>query len=231
MGHQGGKVTNPLIREQFFKWLEELEYQILGLPKPDAVFFFHMPHLVSLELKKNRIRKSEFHPSTEDGHESNLEHLKNAENAYLQLASLYNWKKISCAPDGTISSLRTPENISEEFYFAITEILNKNLTLNELQEIIMKQAKEKGFGTTPEEINTPEKISLIHSEVSEAFEAFRKKNIDGKDGLKEELGDVIQRVLHLCGIYHIDVEREILKKISNNKNRVWNWDKMNEQHV
>lgn len=149
----------------------------------------------------------------------------------MQLASLYNWKKISCAPDGTISSLRTPENISEEFYFAITEILNKNLTLNELQEIIMKQAKEKGFGTTPEEINTPEKISLIHSEVSEAFEAFRKKNIDGKDGLKEELGDVIQRVLHLCGIYHIDVEREILKKISNNKNRVWNWDKMNEQHV
>jgi NTP pyrophosphatase (non-canonical NTP hydrolase) len=106
----------------------------------------------------------------------------------------------------------------------------KNLNLNNLTEIILDQARTKGFGTKPEEINVGEKIALIHSEVSEAYEAYRHKNIDGKDGFKEELGDVVQRILHLCGIFGIDIEAEILKKVEFNKDRVWNFDKMNEKN-
>ena len=104
------------------------------------------------------------------------------------------------------------------------------LTIKQLIELIMKQAEENKFGTKPEEINVPEKIALIHSEVSEALEAFRHKNIDGKDGFKEELGDAVQRILHLCGIFDIDIEKEILKKIQSNKDRQWNWNEMNETH-
>lgn len=76
----------------------------------------------------------------------------------------------------------------------------------------MDQAKEKGFGTLPDEISVPEKIALIHSEISEAYEAYRHENIDGKDGFKEELGDAVQRILHLCGVLGIDIEVAILKK-------------------
>ena len=94
----------------------------------------------------------------------------------------------------------------------------------------MSQAKEKGFGTKPEEINVGEKIALIHSEISEAFEAYRNKNIDGKDGFKEELGDAIQRILHLCGIFGIDIEEEIIKKVDYNKDRKWDWNKINESY-
>ena len=43
------------------------------------------------------------------------------------------------------------------------------LTLKELQTLIMEQAKKKGFGTKPEDINISEKIALIHSEISEAY--------------------------------------------------------------
>jgi len=104
------------------------------------------------------------------------------------------------------------------------------MEIKELQELIMKQAKEKGFGIKPEEINLGEKIALIHSEISEAFDAYRHKNIDGKDGFKEELGDSIQRILHLAGIFNIDIEKEILKKLEMNKDRKWDWDKLNERH-
>jgi len=106
----------------------------------------------------------------------------------------------------------------------------KDLTLKQLQDIIMRQAEEKGFGTRPEEINVAEKIALIHSEISEAFEAYRHKNIDGKDGFKEELADAVQRILHICGIFDIDIEKEILKKIQSNKKRDWSWENMNEKH-
>lgn len=105
-----------------------------------------------------------------------------------------------------------------------------DLNLKQLTSLILEQAKEKGFGTKPEEINVGEKIALIHSEISEAYEAYRHKNIDGKDGFKEELGDVVQRVLHLAGIFGIDIESEILKKIESNKDREWDFNKMNENH-
>jgi len=106
----------------------------------------------------------------------------------------------------------------------------ENLNLKQLTALILEQAKQKGFGTKPEEINVGEKIALIHSEVSEAYEAYRHKNIDGKDGFKEELGDVIQRVLHLCGIFDIDIEAETTKKYQSNQNRNWDFSKMNETH-
>jgi len=106
----------------------------------------------------------------------------------------------------------------------------KELTLKELTELILEQAKEKRFGSSPSDINVGEKVALIHSEIAEAFEAYRHKNIDGKDGFKEELGDAVQRILHLAGVFDIDIEKEILKKIESNKDRGWDWGKMNEGH-
>ncbi len=104
------------------------------------------------------------------------------------------------------------------------------MELKDLTNLIMEQAKSKGFGTAPGEVIIGEKIALIHSEVAEAYEAYRRKDLDGPDGFKQELGDIVQRVLHLCGIFNIDLEAEILKKLEQNKNRHWDWDSMNETH-
>ncbi|HSD55813.1 MAG TPA: hypothetical protein VLA92_01530 [Candidatus Saccharimonadales bacterium] len=104
------------------------------------------------------------------------------------------------------------------------------VTLQDLTKAIMLQAEAKGFGTKSEEIDVPEKIALIHSEVTEAYTAYRHKNIDGKDGLTEELGDVIQRVLHLCGALNLNVEQAILSKLEYNKDREWRWSELNESH-
>lgn len=105
-----------------------------------------------------------------------------------------------------------------------------DLTLKQITGLIMKQAEEKGFGIKPDQISVAEKIALIHSEVSEAFEAYRHNDMDGKDGFKQELGDAVSRILHLAGIMDVDIEKEILKKLENNKGRVWNWEEMNETH-
>ena len=94
----------------------------------------------------------------------------------------------------------------------------------------MEQAKAKGFGTTPEEINVAEKVALIQSEISEAMQAYRHKNMRGKNGFEEEMGDAIQRILHLCGVLGVDLEGAILDKLAYNKDRKWDWEKMNELH-
>jgi NTP pyrophosphatase (non-canonical NTP hydrolase) len=104
--------------------------------------------------------------------------------------------------------------------------MEKSLTLDELKKLIMAQAEEKGFGVSVEDINVPEKLALIHSEISEAFEAHRHKKLEGEHGFGEELGDAVQRILHLAGVMDVDIEAEILKKINKNKSR--DWDNMNE---
>lgn len=86
----------------------------------------------------------------------------------------------------------------------------------------MALASEKRWGTKLEEINVLEKFALIHSEVSEALDAYRNKRFEGKDCLKEEMADIIFRVLHLAGILGInDIEEEIRKKIEINYTRDW----------
>jgi len=95
------------------------------------------------------------------------------------------------------------------------------MNISELQKLIMAQAKEKRWGTVPEDVSVLEKLALVHSEVSEALQAYRHNNIDGKDGFYEELGDIIMRVLHLAGIYGVDIEKKIVKKIEINKGREW----------
>ncbi len=98
----------------------------------------------------------------------------------------------------------------------------KEKTIKEITSLIMLQAKEKGFGITPEEIDFPRKIASLHSEVTEVYDAYRKKGIKRTDLIGKELCDVIQRTLHLCGVFKIDVEKEILKKIKINSKRSWN---------
>ena len=105
-----------------------------------------------------------------------------------------------------------------------------NLSLGQLTELVMKIAEDKKFGVTPEEVNTLEKFALIHSEISEAMEVYRRKNMNGKDGFSEELSDAVIRILHLAGIYKIDLEKEILRKLESNKVREWKWKKYNETH-
>ena len=100
------------------------------------------------------------------------------------------------------------------------------MDIKQLQTIILDLAKEKGWGTKPEEIIFAEKIALVHSELSEALEAYRKGQMDGRHGVAEELADVLMRTLQLAGIYNIDLERELLNKIELNKLRGWNNDQL-----
>ena len=106
----------------------------------------------------------------------------------------------------------------------------EDITLKKLTDIILEQAKRKGFGTKRSEINAMEKIALIHSEISEAGEAYRHKNLKGSDGLAGELASTVIRILHLAGCYNIDLEKEIIKKIKRNEKRKWDWKKLNETH-
>ena len=63
-------------------------------------------------------------------------------------------------------------------------------------------------------------IALLHSEVSEAFEAFRKNNwTKEKDSVQDELADVLIRLLDTCDRYQVNLTEQFLAKLRINETR------------
>lgn len=101
--------------------------------------------------------------------------------------------------------------------------------ISDMQEYIYKTAEDHGWWEG--EPNIPEKLALIHSEVSEALEEYRKgialdfvyfadKDPNGKpEGFGVELADAIIRILDLCGYLQIDMAELIALKHNYNLTR------------
>ena len=108
MAHQGGKLSTPEDRLKMFKWIENLEFEMLELPRPDIKIFLHMPFDASLILKRSRGLKEDLDENERDEH-----HLRDAEKAYIELAKEYNFYTIECA---TGDNIKTIEDINKEEY-------------------------------------------------------------------------------------------------------------------
>lgn len=107
MGHQGGKIFDKEERLKLYEDLANLEYGFLELPKPDLTIFLYVPYKKVAELRNGRVEPA-------DQHEANPLHIRNAEHAYLELASLHNYKKVNCVEKG--GKLRDIEDVHEEIY-------------------------------------------------------------------------------------------------------------------
>lgn len=94
--HQGGKIRDEGERKKFLEWLSAMEYDTLGLLKPDSVLYLDVPEEISKEL----IQKRE---GGMDAADSDFEYLKNSKEAGKYLLARENfWERIDCAPGGKL---------------------------------------------------------------------------------------------------------------------------------
>ncbi|MFQ5861832.1 MAG: dTMP kinase [Candidatus Brocadiales bacterium] len=101
--HQGGKLAEPHQRKRFFEWVEELEYEMFGNPRPDITVYLELPSESAIELIKRRHREESRQERKRDIHEENPSHLRAAENSYKELASSgAPWVTVPCMSDGKL---------------------------------------------------------------------------------------------------------------------------------
>src|SRR3989338_998575 len=121
--HQGGKIANVAKRKKFLKWLDEMEYEVFEIPRPDAVFYLNVPIPVVLKLIRERDgngRRS-YLGKKKDAHEKDVKFLENSRKSALWLAKIQKgWIKIECMKGG---KLDTRENIHKKIYEKVKKIL------------------------------------------------------------------------------------------------------------
>lgn len=72
-------------------------------------------------------------------------------------------------------------------------------SLDELMEDVRLLVSAKGFSSEPDRV--PDLICRVHSEVTEAFQAWKRGKPSEKIG--EELMDAVIYILHLCSVLNL----------------------------
>lgn len=94
--HQGSKLPESELPE-FFKWLYDMEYVKMGLPKPDLVIYLD----VDVETSMGRMAKRQESTHTSaDIHEQDKEYLERCLKTARKAADYYGWVRIDYLKDG-----------------------------------------------------------------------------------------------------------------------------------
>lgn len=103
--------------DEYLDWLFETEYELMGIPKPDAVIYLDMDVDISQKLMTKRYSGEE---AKKDVHEANVEYLKKCRTAALYAADRFGWKTVTCFKDGEPLSI---EEIGNTIFDCIKEII------------------------------------------------------------------------------------------------------------
>ena len=119
MIHQASKIKNNEKKDEYLKWLVDLEYNKNEIPEPDIVIFLKMPIDKAKELMENRKNKIDG-SERKDIHEVNEDYLKRSYENATAISKKYNWCEIECVENNKIKSI---EKINDEIFSKIKEII------------------------------------------------------------------------------------------------------------
>jgi dTMP kinase len=110
MVHQASKFENKDEKDNYLEWLVDLEYEKMGIPKPDVVVFLDMPTEMAFKLMEDRKNKITGEDK-KDIHENNRDYMKKSHDNACYVANKYSWKEVMCVRDG---ELKTIDEIGRE---------------------------------------------------------------------------------------------------------------------
>ena len=114
--HQGSKLSDAEL-PAFFRWLSDLEYEKMGLPRPDLVIYLD----VDIETSLARMRRREAKNHTRaDIHEQDIEYLRRCLRTAEHAAEFFGWTRIPFRKNG---QERDVDEKNEEIYRIIRETL------------------------------------------------------------------------------------------------------------
>ncbi len=170
MAHQGTKFQHPEERRGYFIWADNLEFVMLGIPRPDQSFVLRVPAETAQTLVDNKDKRS-YTDKKRDIHEADLNHLRRSVEVYDELCQLFpkDFMRIDCVRGGQLMAI---DQIHDHLYKTIEPLLPP------------KPGKKKG-AIVPE-VPKPENPFIIKNEGQWEFtdegRAFLEEVVTNVDG-------------------------------------------------
>jgi dTMP kinase len=108
--HQGGKVLDPKKRKKFLNWLDEMEFGVYKLPRPDLILYLDVPYEISQKLLQDaslqKQKKKEYlAKGKKDTVETNEKYLRDSRLSAVKMVQANNqWERIQCSKKGELLS-------------------------------------------------------------------------------------------------------------------------------
>ncbi len=120
LAHQGGKLDSEAERREFRRWMEEMEYEVFGVPRPDLHVWLDVPVKVALNLIASKGER-QYLEGDEDIHEKDFDHLRTTRAMYKMLADgAQDWQTVHCAPR---EKILCKEDIAERVWEYVSRVL------------------------------------------------------------------------------------------------------------
>ncbi len=121
MAHQGTKFTNTEERRGFFLWIDNLEFVMLKVPRPQRNIILRVPAEIAQQLVDQKEERS-YTDKKRDIHEADLNHLQKSVEVYDDLCSLFpqDFLRLDCVRNG---ELMTKEAISNMLWNTVQPLL------------------------------------------------------------------------------------------------------------
>ena len=103
--------------DKYLDWLFHTEYEMMEIPKPDAVIYLDMDVDISQRLMSKRYNGEE---TKKDVHEANVDYLKSCREAALYTAERFNWNVVKCFQGDEPLSI---EEIGNTIFNIVKEII------------------------------------------------------------------------------------------------------------
>ena len=116
MLHQGAKIEDPDEREQFLSWLEHVEYEIFGMPRPDLTIYLDVPPDESEKLLEYLVGTGV--KVVDVAEQDRMHQAKVAACAQYLSSARDRWVTVQCLGQ---EGLRTREDIHEEVFTLVQE--------------------------------------------------------------------------------------------------------------
>jgi dTMP kinase len=112
MAHQGTKFRHPEERKGYFIWLDNLEFNMLRIPRPDMNFVLRVPADIAQSLVDQKEART-YTDKKRDIHEADLRHLEKSVEVYDDLCSLFpqDFQRIDCVRGGKLMDIETVEKL------------------------------------------------------------------------------------------------------------------------
>lgn len=143
MAHQGTKFHYAEERRGYFIWLDNLEFQMLGIPRPDRSFVLRVPADIAQKLVDQKPARG-YTDKKRDIHEADLSHLKRSVEVYDDLCQLFpkDFTRIDCVRSGKLLGIDT---IHEQLYKIVEPFLPEKPRKYGPKKVAMEQEQANPY--------------------------------------------------------------------------------------